>query len=196
MKVCIENIVATITLNQPVKFKPLVRLRNVTKPVNFPALVLRHDVPDASSGAKRQLTFLIFETGKVVAMRTKTLQQLHEAERAVTSLLRSIGAVQPSTTSTVDVQNIVATVVLDGLIDLEICAGTLTKVIYEPHTFPGVIFHVEDPPKATFLLFSSGKVVCLGTKNESDLQNACDRLERTLLEKNLLYRDQSLANAS
>jgi len=191
MKVCIENIVATITLNQPVKFKPLVHLRNVNKPVNFPALVLRHEVPDGSSDAKRQLTFLIFETGKVVAMRTKTLQQLHEAQRDVISLLRSIGAVQPSTTSTVEIQNIVATVVLEGLIDLEICAATLTKVIYEPRTFPGVIFHVEDPPKATFLLFSSGKVVCLGTKNEADLQKACVRLEKTLLDRKLLYQNQS-----
>jgi len=192
MRVSVENIVATITLNQPVKFKPLLRLRNVTKPVNFPALVLRHDVPDASSGAKRQITFLIFETGKVVAMRTKSMRQLHEAQRAVCSLLRRVGAVTGSARSKIDVENIVATAVLGDLIDLEKCAETLPpKVIYEPHNFPGVIFHVEEPTKAAFLLFASGKVVCLGTRNEDDLRRACSFLEGTLLEKKLLYLDQS-----
>ena len=50
---------------------------------------------------------------------------------------------------------------------------------YEPEQFPGLVYKLPGT-KATFLLFSNGKIVCTGTKSESDLKSAVQTLAANL----------------
>ena len=51
----------------------------------------------------------------------------------------------------------------------------LDNTEYEPEQFPGLVFKLAEA-KATFLLFSNGKIVCTGTKNETEVRQALDKL--------------------
>jgi transcription initiation factor TFIID TATA-box-binding protein len=49
--------------------------------------------------------------------------------------------------------------------------------MYEPEVFPGLIYRMQDP-KTVFLIFSTGKIVCTGTKNKIDVKNAVIKLNK------------------
>jgi len=51
----------------------------------------------------------------------------------------------------------------------------LSNTEYEPEQFPGLVYKLMDA-KATFLLFSNGKVVCTGTKSREEVQIALEKL--------------------
>jgi len=51
----------------------------------------------------------------------------------------------------------------------------LDNTEYEPEQFPGLVYKIPEP-KATFLLFSNGKVVCTGTKSLEQVHAALDML--------------------
>jgi len=51
----------------------------------------------------------------------------------------------------------------------------LPNTEYEPEQFPGLVYKLIEA-KATFLLFSNGKVVCTGTKSEEEARTALDKL--------------------
>ena len=79
-------------------------------------------------------------------------------------------------------QNIVSTVKLcEKSIDLENIANSCENVTYNPRKFNAAIVRMKNP-KATGLLFSSGRMVCTGTKRFIDNEIACENI-RKLLEK-------------
>ena len=63
------------------------------------------------------------------------------------------------------IENVVATVVMEitEKIDLTIIARKYEDVEYNPERFPGLIMRIKDP-KATFLIFSTGKMVITGLR--------------------------------
>jgi len=67
------------------------------------------------------------------------------------------------------IENVVATVVLDipEKIDLHVLARKYDDVEYNPERFPGLVMRVEQP-KATILVFSTGKMVVTGLRQASD----------------------------
>ena len=56
-------------------------------------------------------------------------------------------------------------------LNLNVLAMKLDNTEYEPEQFPGLVYKLMEA-KATFLLFSNGKVVCTGTKSEEAVHNA------------------------
>lgn len=81
----------------------------------------------------------------------------------------------------ITVVNIVGISNLGYPLDLNQIAMTLDGAEYEPEQFPGLIYRIKNP-KAAFLLFKSGKVVCTGTTKEDDAQNAIRILTERLEE--------------
>lgn len=55
--------------------------------------------------------------------------------------------------------------------DLSTMSMTLENAEYEPEQFPGMVFRIKEP-KAAFLIFQSGKVVCTGTTSLEMAQTA------------------------
>jgi len=71
--------------------------------------------------------------------------------------------------------NIVISTSLDHKIPLERLIMDLPNTEYNPEQFPGLIMKIREP-KASFLIFSSGKVVCTGTKSLVEVEAALVRL--------------------
>lgn len=75
----------------------------------------------------------------------------------------------------VKVENVVAFVSLGKDIELAKISGKLKNAEYSPDTFPGVIYRIPDP-KAASLIFSSGKIVCTGSKSVEHASKAVNKV--------------------
>ena len=81
----------------------------------------------------------------------------------------------------IKVVNIVGTALLGKTFDLDSMTLALDGAEYEPEQFPGMVYHTEEP-KAAFLIFKSGKVVCTGTRSPEMAQDAVKKVVKTLNE--------------
>ena len=61
------------------------------------------------------------------------------------------------------------------------------RIMYEPDQFPGAIYRMEYP-QVVFLIFSTGKLVCVGAKTEEDVCRAAENLVTILDENDVLIR--------
>ena len=86
----------------------------------------------------------------------------------------------------VNIQNIVASAALGGEIDLESLVYKLDRIMYEPEQFPGAVYRMADP-QVVFLVFSAGKLVCVGAKKEEQVYAAVDKIQKLLEEKSLIF---------
>ena len=82
------------------------------------------------------------------------------------------------------IQNIVSTAHLCCDLNLKQIALQVENTQYNPLKFSGLIMRIKDP-KTTALIFSNGKIICLGAKTEEDSKNACRKYAKII--KNLNY---------
>jgi len=178
----IENVVSSATLHQNidlnavVKGNPLVEYR----PEKFPGLVFRLKKPKTA--------ILIFSTGKMVCTGAKSENESKKAVLKVVRELKKSGIIITGKPE-IRVVNIVASANLLGRIELEDCAYSLGKTMYEPEQFPGLIYRMDDP-KVVILLFASGKLVCTGATKEEDVYRAVAKLHEQLEELDLIYYEE------
>ncbi len=71
----------------------------------------------------------------------------------------------PQTKPIVSIENVVASASVDQKMDLNEITRTFPDVEYHPDQFPGLVFRLKSPKTAT-LIFTSGKMVCTGSKSE------------------------------
>jgi transcription initiation factor TFIID TATA-box-binding protein len=175
----IENVVATGILEQRIDLNAIVRIFPFVeyRPEQFPGLVYRIKKPKTA--------ILIFSTGKMVCTGARTIRQAKKAIMTVIDELKRNGIVIVGKPE-IQIVNIVASGGLGGYIDLEKCVYSLKRTIYEPEQFPGLIYRLEEP-KVVMLLFSTGRLVCTGAKNEGDVELAVRNLKETLELKGLIY---------
>lgn len=77
---------------------------------------------------------------------------------------------------TTKIQNIVLSVVYeDTEFNLEKLAKSLDGAVYNPERFPGVVYKSEHP-RASFLIFASGKMNCVGARSMGDAKMAIKKL--------------------
>jgi transcription initiation factor TFIID TATA-box-binding protein len=175
----IQNIVASATLNQRISLKTIVEKfpHAEYSPRVFPGLVFRLKKPKTAT--------LIFETGKMVCTGAKSEKEAIQAVNKVVKELKTHG-IQVLNKPVIKIQNIVASGALNGEIDLENVVYKLKRVMYEPEQFPGAVFRMDEP-KVVFLIFSAGKIVCVGAKKEQDVYDAVDKLQAILEERDLIF---------
>jgi transcription initiation factor TFIID TATA-box-binding protein len=65
----------------------------------------------------------------------------------------------------IEIVNVVASATIDQKLDLVKIQKEFPDVEYHPEQFPGAVFRLKTPKTAT-LLFSTGKMVCTGSKSE------------------------------
>ncbi len=82
------------------------------------------------------------------------------------------------------IENIVASADLGVELDLYAIAKASQDVDYEPEQFPGAICKIREP-KTALLLFKNGKVICTGSKTESDIKKAIDQVIK-IIEKHII----------
>jgi transcription initiation factor TFIID TATA-box-binding protein len=170
----IQNIVATTSLGKDVPLTKLAKTIPNTEynPEQFPGLVLRVKEPKSA--------VLVFSSGNLVCTGTKSIAQVKEVIEQVIKTLKKIN-VKITDKPKITVQNIVASGHINMMLNLNYLSLELENTEYEPEQFPGLVYKLEDPT-ATFLLFSNGKLVCTGTKNNQQLVDSMRQLVETLDE--------------
>ena len=87
------------------------------------------------------------------------------------------------------VQNVVVSANIFAKLPLEKLAVILDNSDYTPETFPGLIYKVQDDElsfkKASFLLFSSGRIICAGTKSVKAAKDAVKHVVEDLKNVNI-----------
>ena len=77
--------------------------------------------------------------------------------------------------SNLKVQNIVATTSLGKPVSLTKLARTQSNTEYNPEQFPGLVLRIAKP-KSAVLVFSSGNLVCTGTKSVAQVKQVIDEV--------------------
>jgi len=79
----------------------------------------------------------------------------------------------------VKIENVVANARIADELDLKYVEAHLEDAKFTKKKFPGLVYRTKEP-KAAFLIFRSGRVVCTGAKNEEDVRRAIDKLASEL----------------
>ena len=56
----------------------------------------------------------------------------------------------------------------------------IPETIYRPQRFPGLVIHIEQPEKASILLFSSGKIVITGLKDKDQINPVVKKIQELI----------------
>jgi transcription initiation factor TFIID TATA-box-binding protein len=168
----VVNIVVSTSLEQDIPLEKMAATLPNTEynPEQFPGLVIRIKEPKTSA--------LIFSSGKIVCTGAKSMDKVEESIQQIIKSLEKIN-VKITIKPVIKIQNIVASGSIHMDLNLNTLAMKLKNTEYEPEQFPGLVYKLLDA-KATFLLFSNGKVVCTGTKSEEEVNAALDKLIQNL----------------
>jgi transcription initiation factor TFIID TATA-box-binding protein len=174
----IVNVVSSSTIDQKLDLNDIQKKFPDVEynPDLFPGAVFRLQNPKTAT--------LLFSTGKMVCTGSKSEDMAKKAVKMVVQKLRK-EKIKIKKDAVVTVQNIVSSINLGGNIYLEKAARTLPRSMYEPEQFPGVIHRMVDP-KTVILLFASGKLVCVGAKNEKDVYRSVNNIHSRLEELDLM----------
>ncbi len=142
-------------------------------PEQFPGLIMRIKEPKTSA--------LIFSSGKIVNTGARSLAKVRLSIDKIIENLAKVNVkikIQPK----IEVQNMVGSGSVGMDLNLNSLAMELENTEYEPEQFPGLVYKLAGT-RATFLLFSNGKIVCTGTRSEKRLKEAVTELISVLKKK-------------
>ena len=199
MEVKIENIVSSITLDQPLNIEELAE--NLVMDLNdfLKMMKMNKDelagvwekdyesadqLPEKLHVIKNPGTFpgvickipkpktamLIFRTGKIICSGARSHEDVEGATKKLIEILK-IGGVFIKGEPIIEVQNIVASAQMDFKVNLEMAAIDCEGTEYEPEQFPGLVLRLDDP-KTVMLIFRSGKMIITGAKTPKDAKLA------------------------
>jgi len=100
----------------------------------------------------------------------------------------------------IDIVNVVASATIDQKLDLKDITKKFPDVEYHPEQFPGAVFRLKSPKTAT-LLFTSGKMVCTGSKSEEMAVKAVNTVVQKLrkggikIKKNAVVTVQNIVSS-
>jgi len=166
--ITVVNIVVSTSLEHDIPLEKMAATLSNTEynPEQFPGLVIRIKEPKTSA--------LIFSSGNIVCTGARSLEKVDESIKKIIESLEKIG-IKIKIKPKINVQNIVASGNIGMDLNLNTLAMKLDNTEYEPEQFPGLVYKLMEA-KATFLLFSNGKIVCTGTKSEEMVHKAVDML--------------------
>ncbi|MFX1449241.1 MAG: TATA-box-binding protein [Promethearchaeota archaeon] len=172
----IVNIVASVRFG----IEKIIDLNNIAmknknteyNPDTFPGLIFRIQNPKS--------TILVFSTGKLVLTGLKKEKDVGPITEKVLKVIKKYGA-KVTSEPEIKIQNIVASGDLNLRLNLDLMSISLERALYEPEVFPGLIYRMQ-VPKVVFLIFASGKIVCVGAKSETDVQQAVQQLLQEIEE--------------
>jgi len=171
----VENVVVFVTLGNKI---PLDKISNDLvsaeyAPESFPGVIYRIKEPRAAA--------LIFSSGKIVCTGTRSVNEAKIAVHKVVDDMRKLGIDMPEKFE-ISVENMVCSTQISTpeKLSLDEIAFSLENSEYEPESFPGLVFRVQDP-RVAFLLFGTGKIICTGGRNVEDIQAALAKFEKRLV---------------
>lgn len=140
------------------------------EPEQFPGAVLKLREPKVS--------LLLFRNGKVIISGASSEKEISDGIRKAQKLVHGVcPKIKVRRKNSYEVVNLVASASLNRDLDLFELALRLDNVEYEPEQFPGVVMKLAEP-KASFLLFLNGQIICSGIRNETDLRRALNKAKQ------------------
>jgi transcription initiation factor TFIID TATA-box-binding protein len=171
--VAVENVVVTARFRHGLDLSALVKIFPQARPMRrFPALVYKLKRP--------RVTMLIYASGKIVCTGAKSEREASSVIGGFVETMRQKGFVFPSPHE-VKVENAVVSALLRTSVNAKEAVKRLNATVYEPEGFPGVVVKFRDV-EPSFLVFSTGKVVCVGLKTVNAAKEAIAVLEKKLNE--------------
>jgi len=97
----------------------------------------------------------------------------------------------PQTKPLISIENVVASATIDQRLDLKDITKKFPDVEWNPDQFPGAVFRLKSPKTAT-LLFSSGKMVCTGSKSEDMARKAVKTVVQNLRKGKIKIKKEAV----
>ena len=97
----------------------------------------------------------------------------------------------PQTKPIVSVENVVASADVGQKMNLNEITRTFPDVEYHPDRFPGLVFRLKTPKTAT-LIFTSGKMVCTGSKSEELARKAVKTVVQKLRKEGIKIKKDAV----
>jgi transcription initiation factor TFIID TATA-box-binding protein len=97
----------------------------------------------------------------------------------------------PVTKPIIEIVNVVASATIDQKLDLYKIQDKFPSVEYNPDQFPGAVFRLKTPKTAT-LLFSTGKMVCTGSKSEEMARKAVKTVVQKLRKEGIRIKKDAV----
>jgi transcription initiation factor TFIID TATA-box-binding protein len=171
-KVKVENVVAVAMLGVDV---PLDKLVSQTEKAEYE--------PEHTSGlvykpGEKGVAALIFSSGKIVCIGTKSVDQAKETVKQVVEKIKKIGVNVPSDFK-MEIESIVASSSIPVQPDLKEVASSLENGEYDPGKLPALVYRLPDS-KVSIMLFQSGKTICSGARSMDEVQHALHKLKDAL----------------
>lgn len=175
LDITIQNVVATAQMGG-LDLDVISKELDVPYPTSFPGIVVRNKTPRA--------TMRIFKSGSAICVGAASSAQARQAIHAVYGMIKHRCTLKAP--PDVTIQNVVATANMGRPIDMMQAISSLSRSLYEPEMFPGMIYRMEHP-RGTILLFASGRAVCVGASSEEGASNVLHELY-VLLDTGGLFR--------
>jgi transcription initiation factor TFIID TATA-box-binding protein len=168
----IVNIVATASLKQKVDLVEISKMKHII----FDQEIYGGRVAYLKTPSMHGKV-TIFSSGKLISVGTKSPTEAREDLQATAEMLSEHNYIKQVEIEA-QVRNIVAVKKLSERLDLEEIANRHPS-IYEPEQFPALIMKLNNP-KATLLIFSTGKIVIAGTKSQYELEETEKHIKKIL----------------
>ena len=97
------------------------------------------------------------------------------------------------TKANLKIQNIVATTSLKVPVSLTKLARSQSNTEYNPETFPGLVLRIKKP-KSAVLVFSSGNLVCTGTKSTAQVRLVIQQVIKQLKRIGIRVKEKPRIN--
>lgn len=167
-----ENVVAYVVIGKQIPLNKLVGKAKGAEyaPDHFPGIVYRIDKPKSAA--------LIFSSGKIVCTGAKSVEDAEMAILKVVDKLKKLGISVPNSFD-VHIESILASTKIDAKLKLNEIAYSLDGAEYNPEQLGGMVYRTKDPD-ATFILFSSGKIICTDARSVDSIFAALDKLKSKL----------------
>jgi transcription initiation factor TFIID TATA-box-binding protein len=95
----------------------------------------------------------------------------------------------PKSKALISIENVVASASVDQRIDLNEITRSFSDIEYHPDQFPGLVFRLKFPKTAT-LIFSSGKMVCTGSKSSEQAVKAVNMVVQKLRQGKISIKNE------
>ena len=188
----VQNIVvkADLNLNSDLDLDEITKkIKNVEYDKSrFPGLFLRILDPKCVA--------IIFRNGKMILTGLKSFNDVDIIISRIFAELKSKIEIEINIKSIKsEIVNIVITAALydkknlNLKIDLDLAAVKLENAIFEPESFPALIYKSLLPVKCTFLVFSNGKIVLTGVREKESIEPALVSFGKLLKKKELFMKN-------
>lgn len=190
MKLNVENVVASATIGESFELDKVSEVLEGSDydPDTFKGVIYRV----RERGLKTSV--LVFKSGKIVCTGALDEDEIYRTVDHLKVVLEKEGFTvldEPI----VEIQNIVTTSDFGHSLNLNNVAISLglEKIEYEPEQFPGLVYRMSEP-KLVMLFFGSGKVVCTGGKNVSDIEKGLEKIYKELSDTGFLPEKKNKRN--